>query len=212
MAKTTKKAVATDSEKQIKLPPIKKQRVTMRIRGISPLIQHNWSQKALQMMRDKHAGKKTKNREVRDPEAEGREAMYLTENGKPGISAMAIKSSVITAAHKDIGVEKTLVKKAAFLICNDAGLVLEMDCSEPEIKEDPVRVGMGSTDLRYRPYYQRWSVDLTWELDAELLQVDDLLNLVDRAGFGVGVGEWRPEKGGEYGRFEVDRSHPVTVD
>lgn len=206
-----KAAVATDTSEgtTIKLAPIKKMSVTMRINGLSPLIQHKWAEKALQMMRDKHAGKKTKNRDVRDPEAEGKAAMYTTEDGQPGVPAMAIKSSIIAAAHKDIGIEKTLVRKAAFLVCKDAGLVLPMDCDEPEIKEDPVRVGMGSTDLRYRPYFYRWAVDLTWEIDGELLQVDDLLNLIDRAGFGVGIGEWRPEKGGEFGRFEVDRSVPV---
>jgi hypothetical protein len=29
--------------------------------------------------------------------------------------------------------------------------------------------------------------------------------MIERAGFGVGIGEWRPEKDGDYGRFRVDR-------
>lgn len=198
------------SSEVVKLAPIKKKRIRVRIVGISPLIQHQWSEKALGMMRDKQAGKKTKNRDVRDPQAEGIEAMYTTDEGKPGVPAMAIKASIINAAHKDIGIEKTLVRKALFLICKDSKMVLEMDCDDPVIKEDTVRVGMGSADLRYRPYFYRWAVDTLWEIDAELLQVNDLLNLIDRAGFGVGIGEWRPEKGGEFGRFEVDRSVPVT--
>lgn len=207
-----KKLAATEDVTPVKLAPVNKQRVSLRIVGISPLIQHQWGQKALQMMRDKHAGKKTKNRDVRDPDAEGREAMYVTDNGKPGIPAMAIKSAIIGAAHKDIGIEKTLVKKSLFIVCTDSKLVLEMDCDAPVITEDPVRVGQGSADLRYRPYFHRWAVDLTFEVDAELLRVEDLLNLIDRAGFGVGIGEWRPEKGGEYGRFQVDRSFPVTTE
>jgi hypothetical protein len=210
----TKKTATTNAIKDdgpIKLAPIQKLRVSMRIVGKSPLIQHQWGQKAIGMMRDKHAGKKTKTRDVRDPEAEGREAMYLTDDGKPGVPAMAIKSAVIGAAHKDSGVEKTLVRKALFIECNDSGKVLPMDCDEPEIREDTVRVGQGSADLRYRPYFHRWAVDITWEVDGELLRVEDLLNLIDRAGFGVGIGEWRPEKGGEYGRFEVDRSHGIEV-
>lgn len=193
-----------------KLKPIKKVRVRMRIVGTSPLIQHAWDEKSKQMMRDKHAGKKSKNREVRDPQGEGERAAYYTEDGKYGIPAMALKSAVIGAAHKDIGVEKTLVRKALFLECKDRNSVLVMDCDEPEIREDCVRVGMGSTDLRYRPYFYRWAVDVAWEVDQELLTVDDLVNLVNRAGFGVGIGEWRPEKGGDYGRFEVDTTQPVT--
>jgi len=195
---------------QAKLKPIKKARVHMRIVGTSPLIQHAWDEKAKQMMRDKHAGKKSKNRDVRDPQGEGERAAYYTEDGKYGIPAMALKSAVISAAHKDIGVEKTLVRKALFLEVKDRNAVLPMDCDEPEIREDCVRVGMGSTDLRYRPYFYRWSAGVTWELDRELLTVNELINLVNRAGFGVGIGEWRPEKGGDYGRFEVDTTEPVT--
>jgi hypothetical protein len=207
-----KSAQKSEELSSVKLAPVKKQRVGLRITGISPLIQHQWCNKALQMMRDKHAGKKTKNREVRDCEAEGREAMYVTDSGSPGVPAMAIKSAIISAAHRDIGVERTLVKKSLFLVCSDSKMVLEMDCDEPVIKEDAVRVGQGSADLRYRPYFHRWAVDLTFEIDAELLRVEDLLNLIDRAGFGVGIGEWRPEKGGEYGRFQVDRTCPVVAD
>lgn len=205
-------AAAMESDSTVKLQPIMRKRVTLRIVGRSPLIQHQWGQKALQMMRDKHAGKKTKNRDVRDPQAEGMEAMYVTDGGKPGVPAMAIKASLINAAHKDIGIEKTLVRKALFIVCNDSKLVMEMDCDEPVIKEDPVRVGMGAADLRYRPYFYRWSVVMTWEIDAGLLRMEDLINLIDRAGFGVGIGEWRPEKGGEYGRFEVDRTYPIDVE
>jgi len=35
--------------------------------------------------------------------------------------------------------------------------------------------------------------------------------LIDRAGLSVGIGEWRPEKGGEYGRFKIDDTVPVEV-
>lgn len=196
-------------KESVSLKPILKKKIRMRIVGVSPLIQHQWGKKAVDAMRQKHAGKKTKTREVRDPEQEGREAMYVTQNGEPGVPALAIKKACISAAHKDIGIEKTLVRKALFILTDDPNKIIPMECSEPVIKEDPVRVGQGSTDLRYRPYFYEWAVIITWEIDAELLQVGDLINLVDRAGFGVGLNEWRPEYGGEYGRFKVDQTYPI---
>ena len=30
------------------------------------------------------------------------------------------------------------------------------------------------------------------------------MTLVDRAGFGVGIGDWRPQRDGDKGRFELD--------
>lgn len=194
----------------VDLKPIKRKIFTVRIVGKSPLIQHAWSEKAKGMMRDKHAGKKSKNRDVRDPEQEGKEAAYYTEDGKYGVPAMAIKAAIIAAAHKDIGIEKTLVKKALFIYPSAPNPIIEMECDEPEIREDNVRVGKGSADLRYRPYFDKWAVEMSWEVDVELLQMKDFMTLVDRAGFGVGIGEWRPEKGGEFGRFAIDPSFPIT--
>ena len=154
---------------------------------------------------DKHAGKKTKTREIRDPEAEFEAATYKTSDGKYGVPVDAIKGSVINAAHKDLGIEKTLVRKALFILCPDPSGILEMECDEPIMREDMVRVGMGSTDLRYRPEFRNWRVTFSIQYDAELLTPEDITNLIERAGFGVGIGERRPDKGGEFGRFRVQR-------
>ena len=41
------------------------------------------------------------------------------------------------------------------------------------------------------------------DYDEEMMQIDTIINLLNRAGFGVGIGEWRPEKDGQFGRFRV---------
>ena len=174
---------------------------------------HQWSEKAKREMREKQQeGKKTKAREKRVPADEAKAATYTTDDGQIGIPGMAFKSALVTAAHKDIGIEKTLVRKALFLVTDDPNKVLPIHCSEPTVREDMVRVGMGSADLRYRPEFVEWSCPITLEVDSELLQRDDILALVDRAGFGVGICEWRPEKGGEYGRFEIDPTVAITFE
>ncbi len=38
-----------------------------------------------------------------------------------------------------------------------------------------------------------------------------VLSLIDAGGMGVGVGEWRPEKDGDFGTFRVDQSREVEV-
>lgn len=187
----------------VTLKPIDVRTATITIEGITPLIQHQWDEKARQMMRDKHAGKKTKNRDVRDPQSECEAATYKTIGGEFGIPAGALAKCIIGAAHKDIGVEKTLVRKALFIKCNDPNKVLPMDCSEPVRREDTVRVGAGSADLRYRPQFDEWSVTFEIEYNADMMQLNDIVNLINLAGFGVGICEWRPEKGGEFGRFKV---------
>lgn len=209
------------AKEQVKeVPSIKKRLVTVRLVGISPLIQHKWSEKAKELIRDKQQlGKKTKNRDLRDPKAEGEAAMHRTEDGKPGILAVAIKAAVIEAAHQDLGIPRTLVRKSMFIYPMGRDVVIPLETAVPskkdvpyEIEEDVVRIGAGSADLRYRPYFYDWAVTTTWELDSELLKDEDLLRLLDRAGFGVGLHEWRPEKGGEYGRFKIDTNFKVKTE
>lgn len=185
------------------LKKIEVRTLEVRIKGISQLVQHQWSEKAKRQIAEKQAGKKTKNREPRDAEQECNDAAYRTIDGKYGIPVTAIKSALISAAHKDLGIEKTLLRKGLFLPCSDPNGVLPMDCGEPTMRTDLVRVGMGTADIRYRPSWEEWGLTLKVKYDATLLREDDILNLINRAGFGVGVGENRPEKGGEWGRFEV---------
>lgn len=198
----------------ISLKPIARAKMTFGIRGTSPVIMHQWTEKAKREMRDKQQeGKKTKARDLRKPEDEAESATYRTADGDVGIPAMALKASIVAAAHKDIGIEKTLVRKALFLICEDPGLVIPFsECDEPIVREDMVRIGMGSADLRYRPEFRNWKATVEFEIDAELLQDTDVLALVGRAGFGVGICEWRPEKGGEFGRYEIDPNVPVRFE
>lgn len=192
-------------ETVVNLKRINVQSLKLTIEGITPLIQHQWSEKAKRMMREKGLGKKTKTRDARDPKQEARAATYFNQDGTVAIPLLALKSAIITAAHKDIGIEKTLVRKALFIKSPDASLLLPIKASPPSVREDNVRVGNNAADLRYRPQFDTWSVDVLLEYDADLLQPDDIVNLIDRAGFGVGICEWRPEKGGEFGRFRVKR-------
>lgn len=197
--------------KSVTLKPLNKAIMSFTIRGTSPLITHAWDEKAKEMMREKQqGGKKTKERGVRDPQRECMAAAYRTDDGQFGIPGLALKTAIITAAHKDLGMEKTLVRKSLFLVTTDSNKVLPLVGGEPVMREDMVRVGQGSADLRYRPMWSEWSVDVQFSVDMDLLQEADVVTLVNRAGFGVGICEWRPEKDGEFGRFEIDTSKPFN--
>jgi hypothetical protein len=38
-----------------------------------------------------------------------------------------------------------------------------------------------------------------------------VLSLIDAGGMGVGVGEWRPEKKGDFGTYQVDPDRQVEI-
>lgn len=206
MSKVSQLSKRTDIGKNsntVELPPIIQQQMRVKIEGISSLIMHKWSEKALKMIRDKKAGQKTKNREACDPVSECNQATYYTEDGNPGIPVAAIKKCITGAAHKDLGIEKTLIRKSVFIRCEDAGGIIPIEFDRHVRREDYVRVGTNSADLRYRPEFFDWSTTLVIDFDGIAITPEALISLINRAGFGIGICEWRPEKDGEHGRFRV---------
>jgi len=191
----------------LKLQPIRLRAVDVSVRQMeftAGYIPHGWAEKAKRAMVDKSNGKRTKKREARDPEAEAEAAAYKTADGQYGIPAMAIKAALIDAAHKDLGIEKTLVRKSVFLYMDDPVLPFSNDPART-LRQDMVRVGAGSADIRYRYEFTEWRLVTRWRVDTAAITIEDFLNLVNRAGFSVGVGEMRPGKTKfEHGRFEID--------
>jgi hypothetical protein len=169
------------------------------------LITHAWSAKAKKQMLD--AMQKIKNpREIKDPLAEYEEAKYHFPGGGCGFPSIGIKAAMVNYAHKDFGIEKTLVRKAVYIKGTYSelhGVELVKIQGEPEMREDPVTVGISGTDLRYRPVFHPWKMNLEIVYDKGLLTLQSVVNLLQRAGFSVGIGEWRPEKNGQYGQFRV---------
>lgn len=66
-----------------------------------------------------------------------------------------------------------------------------------------VRVGAAKVQ-RTRPIFRSWQFEVSGTLDTEILDLEDLVAVAKIAGQLVGLGDWRPEKGGSYGRFTAE--------
>ena len=72
------------------------------------------------------------------------------------------------------------------------------------------RNATGVADLRARPMWREWSANLRFKWDGGQFTLSDVVNLVDRAGTQVGIGEGRPDSrasaGLGFGTFQVERA------
>ena len=82
--------------------------------------------------------------------------------------------------------------------------MVEIESDDPIPREDMVRVGMGSADIRYRGEFRNWSAKLEIQYNANgNFSLEQIINMINAGGYVCGVGEWRPEKDGQYGMFHV---------
>lgn len=170
--------------------------LVVEVRGISPLICHRWSEKAKKQMLDKQMKKAAKSKEAKNPERDYEDSLYRTEDGGYGFPSVAFKAAAIRAG-KQLGLVMADLR-TWFHVSGELVPIV----GEPRPREDMVRVQQTS-DIRYRGEFPEWSAGIPVELDETKLSVEQLVSLFTGAGFGVGVGEWRPERNGQYGRFEV---------
>jgi hypothetical protein len=186
----------------IEVPEIKQAVLSVTVKGDS-LITRAWSEKSREQMRDAQTQKvKAGKRPPKDPDEEFENSRYLDQDGDDCVPAIAFKNAMVAAARFIDGVAMTTLRGALFV----RGEKLKIRCERMDKREDSVNVGKFPSkvaDLRYRPEYINWEIDLEIEYDEEILKPAAVLNLLRRAGFSVGICEWRPEKNGQHGRFTI---------
>ena len=122
-----------------------------------------------------------------------------------GFPVTAIKQATISSAYRN-GITKDMASlRGAFFIAGEGSeLLAEVKCCTPTMREDMVRVGMGVADIRFRGEFANWYMDLQVSYNANgAYTLDQIINLINVGGFSCGIGEWRPEKDGNYGMYHV---------
>lgn len=192
------------------------------IKGVTPLIVHKFSEKAKRQILESQQGKK-KLKEVRDPQAEYERCLYRMDlgDGKDhyGFPAVGFKACTVSGARflNDKRASMTAIRQFVFVHgiitpADPQGLV-EIKGGEPRLREDAVRLGgqSRSADVRYRAEFTEWSAELEVAFVPTSIDKESVLSLIDAGGQYVGVGEWRPERRGDFGRFEIDMGREVVM-
>lgn len=198
----------------IKIDEIGSETLVVPIVGTSPLIMHRFSEKARKQMLDAMQGKKTP-REPKDPKREYEEAIYWLSKGQTGFPSIAFKAATVGAARfYGNSVKMTELRQSMFFrgeIGKSDNQQMYPIHGKHTMREDVVRVNRGGTDLRYRPEFTEWTSELTIIYVKSMLTRDSVISLIDAGGLGVGVGEWRPEKSGDFGTYKVDPTRDVEI-
>jgi hypothetical protein len=174
------------------------------------LITHRWSEKALkEMLRNQQMTKEEKklskmNRAPKNPKEEYEGARYHWDN-KDWFPANGIKKAMVSAGFA-LGIPRSIIQRCVFVVGDQRRDYVEIKYARIVMREDAVRVGpfnKREADLRYRPEYQNWSAKLVVKYRSDVITHEQCLLLIENAGFSIGIGEWRPEKSGQAGTFQI---------
>ena len=231
--KTTgrKSRVDLPVESTLSVAPLNVGRMTLTLVGTSPLVVHNFDEKSRREMLESQTGNKKQSKEPRCPMEEYLHAIYWVEGappkpsideatgvktfddkevakalkaGKFGIPATGFKNAIISAC-RNTELTMTKMRQTVFVngTENDDWCIIDSK-QLPEMDNRICRLANKTPIERFRPKWNSWKthVKVAWDLGS--MSQQELINLIQAAGFYVGVCEGRPEKSAlGWGRFEI---------
>lgn len=203
------------TETAIQLPRLDIQVLEVPIVGDTPLIVHAWSAKAKREMLGKQMKVAKAAKTAKDPVQDFEDSLYRMPGGGYGFPSVAFKAAAVTACTSVSGITKVAARQAFHMTGESVevsgaydGVQMRTDLVRifgppPRMREDMVKIAMGTADIRYRPEFFPWFTVLHVRFNANVLSPEQILNLLNTAGFCCGVGEWRSERDGMNGAFHV---------
>lgn len=152
-------------------------------------------------------------KKIPSAEEEANRGLYHLPNGDYGIRVAAFRGALLRAAmdKSKIGKEfaSTLVRGTVFAIDEFTTLVhptTGKPLGRGDYAIDMRRVVQQRQGIiRARPRFDAWACEFDLEFDPSLMVPEvTLLPLMQKAGRRVGVGDYRPERGGPFGRFTAE--------
>lgn len=213
---------AAKNEQVIEIRPIELETVSLKIVGDTPLIMHAWSEKAKREMLEKQMKvTKTKGRDAKNPVEDFIRSMYwltdmptdmseegfekaIKEGARFGFPVTAFKQAAISASYRMGWSKDKMSLRGVFFIEGDENQMIEIHSDTPIMREDMVKVGMGTADIRYRGEFRNWwaIMKVTYNKNGQY-SLEQIINIINAGGYVCGVGEWRPERDGQHGMFHV---------
>lgn len=181
--------------------------IQVQIQGTQPLLQHRFSE-------DAEAAQSTRKQLIKSetPREAAQKVAYIAPDGTHYFPGAAISRAIREAGsnHKSRGSRKSLkfVVPSALRVPHDTIQLVNGDGKTPirDFEVDSRPVVIPSTKgrvMRHRPRHDKWGAIFTLCIDETILPLDVIHQLLTEAGTQLGIGDFRPEKGGPFGTFQI---------
>ena len=188
--------------------------LNVRITGVTPLLMHSArGANPLDPMTKAHKQLTSKRKKTDDDHeaiarSEWRMGLYYNEQSGVYLPTMNIRASLIAGAKfNKLGMA---VKRSTILTESESPLQYDGPRDPDGLFDDGrfvncMAVGVGKARLmRTRPIFPEWKLDFELVYVEDQIERDQLLQAFENAGKLIGLGDFRPECGGSFGRYKVE--------
>lgn len=139
------------------------------------------------------------------PEEQAKIACYHTPMGELFVPGVNLQRALIAGATFSKGKGRASLQKpvAACVFVSPEYMIIDPQKYNIDSRAVVIKA-TGGRIVRHRPRFEMgWTLSFTLEYDDTLLTEKQLRQVVDDTGSRVGIGDFRPEKKGPFGRFMV---------
>lgn len=189
--------------------------IKIRIDGITPLILNRFTDAAAESASNGSRGSSA-GQDRGTPLEIAQSKLYIGNGGNPMIPQPNLLRCLVEGGRfTKIGKSQVTTAKSSILYaCVDVqGAEVPIIHKQPwKVDTRAVRIpSTGGRILAHRPMFDDWALEFIVDLDTSILGEKLLRQIIDDAGKRIGMGDFRPQCKGPYGRFVVNNWEVVKI-
>lgn len=193
----------TKEKQELIVLELRKETLKIKIKGLTPLLMCKMDMFALKQLDNKRNSKAVE-KDSRTDKQKFNDKILKDSNGNVCLPAETFYKGMIFVAPYLDGLNMKLVRGSIRIMQPMIPIKFEGKMKVHETwGRDAGRVKAPKTITR--PMFENWSTEFDVTYNASNISAEQIINLVNWAGFQSGAGSWRPEKGGIYGQYEVTK-------
>jgi hypothetical protein len=162
------------------------------IKGLSSLLMHRYPAEPIEAL------------EKKPPEEQAELAVYRSPDGELYFPGLNIQRSLVSAATFSKGKGRATLQRVVAACVFVSPEYCLLGAQKYIVDSRPVVIpATRGRVVRHRPRFDDWRLSFELSYDDTLLTEPELRRVVDDAGNRIGIGDFRPERKGPFGRFIV---------
>ena len=190
-------------KEKLELQPLLKGKFKVKIKGLTPLLTQKIDWEVIEEIELKKQGKFVKSKAIKSKTEKqiADDKVHYDDKNKPCIPTAYFLNGMVEVAPYIDGLDK---KRVAGSIRLSAPFV------PLKFKDRTINVtwgrqsGMTRAPTKIvRPEFREWECEVEFIFNKQNITAEQIVNLLNWAGFQIGAGSWRPQCKGSYGQYEV---------